>query len=98
LDVLLQQWIVVLEEELQEFLLASPLHLVVILQRVWLVGAALGRSALREQRLRGSGKQDGQQQLLHDHRNEPSKRASIHYTRAPLPGPAGNRRARDRLK
>ena len=53
----------VLQEKLQEFLLMSPLHLVVVLHGVRLVGRSLRRSALCEQGLRKRAKQQRSQQV-----------------------------------
>jgi hypothetical protein len=42
----------ILQKELQEFLLVSPLHFVVVLHHIRLVGSILWRSTLAEQRAR----------------------------------------------
>jgi len=59
-DVLLQQWIVVLQKELQELLLVSPLDLVVVLHGIRLVGGTLRRGALRQKGPRGNREQQGE--------------------------------------
>src|SRR6185437_4706802 len=48
LNILLEQWIVVLQKELLELLLMSPLHFVVILDRVRLVRGSMWWRALRK--------------------------------------------------
>src|ERR1039458_4619374 len=63
LDNLLKQRVVVLQKELQEFLLMPPLHLVVILECVGLVGSPLWRRPLGEHALRKTAKQQGQNQF-----------------------------------
>src|SRR6516162_10892190 len=55
----------VFQKELQEFLLVSPLDLVVVLDRVGLIGRCLRRRALGEQRQRGCGKQKQDQRGPH---------------------------------
>src|SRR5439155_10661753 len=61
----LQQGVVVLEEQLQELLLLSPLHLVVVLHRVRLVGGNLGRGTLSGQGAREHRQTQSNRQRLH---------------------------------
>jgi hypothetical protein len=49
-DFFAQQWVMILEEEVEEFLLVSPLNLVMVLHGVWLICRILGRTALGEHR------------------------------------------------
>src|SRR5215472_2395515 len=62
---LLEQRIVVLQKQLQKFLLATPLHLVVVLDRIRLTGGALRWRPLSEQRWRKQEKRQSKQQTFH---------------------------------
>src|SRR6516165_3023812 len=62
----LQKRIVVLEKEIEELPLMAPLHFVVVLDRVRLIGAALRRSSLCRGRCR---KTDGRDQNEKDRKN-----------------------------
>jgi hypothetical protein len=64
---------VILEEELEEFLLMAPLAFVVVLDGVGLVGAGLRRRTLRRQgSCKGSSKDDGE-----NDKNDPAHKASM---------------------
>jgi hypothetical protein len=56
---------VIFEEQLEEFLLVSPLNLVVILHYVRLASRSLWRGALGEERSRKSAKQSGKKYSFH---------------------------------
>jgi hypothetical protein len=55
----------VLEEELEKFLLMAPLDLVVVLHNVRLVRGVLGRCALGGKRKREQREQQGEEKLFH---------------------------------
>jgi hypothetical protein len=65
LDFFPEQWVMVFEEELEKFLLMSPLNFVVVLHDVRLVSGVLGRRALGEERKREQDKKQELQNVLH---------------------------------
>src|SRR5262249_47941601 len=65
LHALLEQWIVVPQEKLQELLLMTPLHFVVILHAIGLVSRGLGRRSLGPRPHRQRKKQHRRQQISH---------------------------------
>src|SRR2546423_608115 len=99
-DLLLKKRIVILQEELQELLLVSPLRLVVVLHRVRLIGRALWWRALRGGKAGQSD--DGEEQQMRAHESSPFNgeyeisggRAALASTRG---GEASRRRQRDAL-
>ena len=64
-DALLQQRVVVLQEEIQKFLLMSPLNFVVVLHGVGFVRAALRGSALSENKWREKCAECGSEKKFH---------------------------------
>src|SRR5947207_11400434 len=68
-DLLLKERIVILQEELQEFLLVSPLRLVVVLHGVRLIGRVLWWRPLRGGKARQSD--EGEEQQMRAHQSSP---------------------------
>ena len=77
----------VFEEELEKFLLMSPLDFVVILHNIRLIGGVLGRSALSDEREREQENKQGKQQgsslespFRHDVESYQAQDAPMHGT------------------
>src|SRR5947207_13129042 len=80
-DLLLEERIVILQEQLQELLLVSPLRLVVVLHRVRLIGRALWWRALRGGKAGQSD--DGEEHQMRAHESS----FSMENTKSPKAGP-----------